>query len=207
MYFVKTPWILKVVYPSLVWSVPSSSPDIFLTFDDGPDATVTPEVLRLLKQYNAKATFFCVGEKVKRNPEIYEEILKNQHVAGNHTYNHLNGKISKSEDYFQNVDMARQQIDSNIFRPPYGRITSDQIKRLKKDYKIIMWDVLPGDFDRKIDGEQVLSRTIKHTKKGSIVVFHDNLKFRGKMMFALKGTLEHFSKKGYNFESLEKLIN
>ena len=202
MYFVKTPNIIKLIYPSLTWGIKDEEKNIYLTFDDGPDEGITPEVLDLLDQYKAKATFFCVGEKVLQNPNLYNEIINHGHSVGNHSFNHIKGKQTSLTKYLQNVKNAKSVIDSNLFRPPYGSFNYRQIKKLKNDYKIIMWSVLPGDFDTNITKETVLKRTIKYTKSGSIIVFHDNRKFKNTMIFALTGLLNHFKSHGYNFKSI-----
>lgn len=203
MYLVKTPYIASWYSPSLVWRIKSGEPVIYITFDDGPDPGVTPEVLDLLDQYNAKATFFCVGEKVKNNGDLYNTILNRGHITGNHTYNHTNGKKTSTSEYIKNVEKAAEYIHSSLFRPPYGRITSSQVKALKDKYKIIMWTVLPGDFEKGISEEKVLKRAVKYTRNGSIIVFHDNIKFRETMLPALKGFLEYFHKKGFRFKALD----
>ncbi len=202
MYFVKNPNIVKLFYPSLIWDIKNHEKNIHLTFDDGPGEDITPEVLDILDQFNAKATFFCVGEKVVQNPEIFKEITKRGHTIGNHSYNHLKGKQTSSANYIQNIEKAKAVIDSVLFRPPYGSFNYRQIKKLKNDYKIIMWSVLPGDFDKNVSKEKVLKRAIQHTKSGSIIVFHDNKKFKDKMIFALTGFLDHFKSQDYNFKAI-----
>lgn len=202
MYLVKTPAIVKWIYPSLVWHIPTKDKVIYLTFDDGPDKKVTPEVLELLTSFGAKASFFCVGEKVKQNKDLFSELLNQNHVAGNHTYHHLKGRKVSVKEYTENINNANHYIHSTIFRPPYGSITRKQIAEVKKEYKLIMWSVLTGDFDKKLSKEKVLRNSIKSTGKGSIVVFHDNAKFRKKMLYALEGCLNHFAALGYNFEAI-----
>lgn len=204
MYFAKTPYIVNLIYPSLIWEIKDKSKNIYLTFDDGPDEDITPEVLNILDQFEAKASFFCVGEKVNQNPDIYNEIIKRGHTVGNHSYNHLKGKQTSIDDYLNNVLKASSVIHSNLFRPPYGSFNNSQVRKLKKDYKIIMWSVLPGDFDKSISKETVLRRAIKHTKSGSIVVLHDNKKFKNTMVYALKGFLNHFKLNGYNFKAISQ---
>lgn len=202
MYFIKTPYIVTLFYPSVIWKIKEKQKNIYLTFDDGPDENITPEVLDLLDQYSAKATFFCVGEKVKQNTAIYIRILEQGHSVGNHSYNHLKGKKTRHVPYLSNIKEAEKLIDSQLFRPPYGSFNFRQIQALKKDYKIVLWTVLPGDFDKNISKEKVLERAIKHSKAGSIIVFHDNNKFREKMLFALTGFLKNFKSQGYNFKPL-----
>jgi peptidoglycan/xylan/chitin deacetylase (PgdA/CDA1 family) len=202
LYFIKTPYIVKLFYPSVIWKVKDNQKNIYVTFDDGPDEKITPEVLDLLDEYNAKATFFCVGEKVKENAPIYHQILEQGHSVGNHSYHHLKGRKTNNKEYLINVNEAKKVIDSSFFRPPYGSFNFRQIQALKKDFKIVLWSVLPGDFDNKISKEKVLERAIKHSGAGSIIVFHDNNKFREKMLFALTGFLEHYKSMGYNFKPL-----
>ena len=174
-YFIKTPWWLKKAYPSRVWDLSTSEKNIYLTFDDGPHPVATPFVLDELKKYNAKATFFCIGRNVLEQPAIYERIITEGHSIGNHTQHHLNGWEMPDYLYVKDVTVAAQYIQSDLFRPPYGRLKSSQAKQLK-DYKIIMWDVLSGDFDESISNEQCLKNVMENTVPGSIIVFHDSEK-------------------------------
>lgn len=200
MYLVKSPYIItEFSKKSITWKVKGVDKQLFITFDDGPIPEVTPDVLDILEMYNAKATFFMVGENVEKYPEIVERILKEEHTIGNHTFNHLNGTKVSDRTYYKNIILAREVIKSNLFRPPYGRIRPRQIMELKKNYKIILWSVLSGDFDLKSTPQKCLNNVVKHAKDGSIIVFHDSLKAKESMLFALKGTLEHFSKLGYDF--------
>ena len=206
-YFVKTPWWLKRIYDSYTWSIPSSEKNLFLTFDDGPHPEATPFVLKQLKQYNALATFFCIGKNVVGYPEIYKQILNEGHSTGNHTYNHLNGWKTSNDLYMKDIALASKEINSNLFRPPYGRITSFQAKNLKavmqgKEAKVIMWDVLSADFDIDCTPEQCLANVILPTAPGSIIVFHDSEKAFPKLQYALPRMLKYFSEKGYSFKSL-----
>ena len=210
MYLVTTPKLLRSFYPkSLVWDIPISEKIIYLTFDDGPHPNATPFVLETLQQFNAKATFFCIGKNVSNNITIYQQILADGHSVGNHTSHHLNGWQTSSYMYLKDVMFAATQIHSNLFRPPYGRISKAQIneltqpsttKSLLPTFKIIMWSVLSGDFDIKLSKEKCLKNVINNTKQGSIVVFHDSEKAFGRLAFALPKMLEHFSKLGYRFE-------
>jgi peptidoglycan/xylan/chitin deacetylase (PgdA/CDA1 family) len=203
MYFVKTPRLVRMVYSGLIWKIHVNEKKIFLTFDDGPDPGITPDALDLLTQFEAKATFFCVGEKAEQNPEILNRITDEGHRIGNHSYSHLNGRKTAPDIYTADILKAHRILDTKLFRPPYGKITSKQVSRLRSAFNIIMWSVLPGDFDKTVSKETVLERIIRSTKKGDIIVLHDNIKFSEKMLFALKGTLEHFTKQGYKFVSLE----
>lgn len=202
-YLVKTPWFLKKLYPSCVWDIPTKEKIIYLSFDDGPHPVATPFVLETLGKYNAKATFFCIGKNVIENPFLYRRILMEGHRVGNHTHNHLNGWKTADKDYFDNIYEASEYIDSDLFRPPYGRISKFQISCLtnqKINYKIIMWDVLSADFDKKISVEKCISNVIKNARAGSVIVFHDSEKAFEKMREALPSTLNHFSALGYQFK-------
>lgn len=206
-YFVKTPWWLKRIYDSYTWSIPSNEKILYLTFDDGPHTEATPFVLKQLKQYNALATFFCIGKNVVAHPDIYTQILKEGHVTGNHTYNHLNGWKTSNDIYLKDISLASKEINSDLFRPPYGRITSFQAKNLKavmggKAAKVIMWDIISADFDTDCTPEQCLANVILPTVPGSIIVFHDSEKAFSKLQYALPRMLKYFAEKGYSFKSL-----
>ena len=198
-YLNKTPKIIRPLAKDLTWSYPSKASTLFLTFDDGPIPEVTPAVLEILDRYKAKATFFCVGENVKKHPEIYKAILDKGHSVGNHSFNHLNGWKTDTAEYIKNIKEAKEHINSNLYRPPYGKVTRSQIKLLSKDYKIIMWDVLSGDFDQKTSPEKCAKNVIKNASDGSIIVFHDSLKAAETMLKTLPIVLEHYSDLGYTF--------
>lgn len=200
---VKTPFLVKFLLPKLVWEVKTIKKEIFLTFDDGPHPEITLKVLDILDEYKAKATFFCVGENVDKHPQTYSEILKRGHKTGNHTYNHLKGWVTKNKEYYQNINKCAARIDSNLFRPPYGRIGLSQISTLKNEYSIIMWSVLSRDFDRKVKPDECLRNAVSNSKKGSIVVFHDSLKSAENMLYTLPKFLDHFSKQGFSFPVLK----
>ena len=200
--FLKSPWILKRMFPDLIWGIKTENKEIFLTFDDGPHPDITPLVLEILDKYDAKATFFCVGENVRKYPDTYELILNKDHGVGNHSYTHKNGWKVSNDDYFDNIEKADKVIKSSLFRPPYGRITPIQIKELKKKYSIIMWSVLTYDYDKSVSNEQCFKNSIEKTKSGSIVVFHDSLKSANNLLYALPLFLKHFTKEGYEFKVL-----
>ncbi|MFK5856311.1 MAG: polysaccharide deacetylase family protein [Bacteroidota bacterium] len=201
--FVKSPSILKKIFPQLIWSIKTNKKEIYLTFDDGPHPEITPQVLKILNSFNVKATFFCVGENVEKYPDTFELIINNGHKAGNHSYNHLNGWKTSNANYFNNIEKADVLINSNLLRPPYGRIALSQIKPLSKKYSIIMWTVLTYDYDSNVSKEKCLHNSINKTKQGSIVVFHDSLKSADNMLYALPLFLKHFLAKGYSFGLLK----
>lgn len=204
MYLVKTNFLLKSIYHHRIWDMPTKEKKIYLTFDDGPHPEITAFVLDELKKYNAKATFFCIGKNVEAYPETYKRILMEGHATGNHTHNHLNGWKVEEKEYFENIAKAKKLIDSNLFRPPYGRLSNFAAKHLNENagFNIIMWTVLSGDFDVKLGGQECFKNVIKNTEAGSIVVFHDSEKAFTRMRYALPTSLEHFSKKGFLFEKI-----
>ena len=198
---------MKRIYPSYTWNIKTKEKVIYLTFDDGPHETATPLVLNELKRYNARATFFCVGKNVAGFPDLYNKILGDGHTTGNHTYNHLNGWKTPDEDYLMDIAEAAKFIESSLFRPPYGRIRSFQARNIHavmrdRLARIIMWDVLSGDFDQRITKEKCLHNVILNATNGSIVVFHDSMKALPLLEYCLPRTLEFFSGKGFRFERL-----
>lgn len=203
MYLVKSPFFLKKYYSNFVWKIPTTEKIIYLTFDDGPTPEITEWTLTTLKKFNAKATFFCIGANVVQYPEIFQQIISDGHAIGNHTHHHLNGWHTDKEAYFRNIKKCEEVVKSNLFRPPYGRIKKSQYKLIKEDYKVIMWDVLSGDFDPKTSPEKCLNNVINNTTEGSVVVFHDSLKAADNLKYTLPKVLEYFTEKGYRFEKLE----
>ncbi|TDQ07556.1 polysaccharide deacetylase family protein [Pedobacter metabolipauper] len=205
MYLVKSPLLLKWYYPSLTWSRSSDQKVIYLTFDDGPIPDVTTFVLKTLKSFNAKATFFCIGDNICKHPYIFEQIKNDGHSIGNHTFNHLKGWVTPDDVYLENFQKCQELTGTNLFRPPYGRIKRSQITKLRSmlpDLNIVMWNVLSGDFDIELDPKKCCSNVIRNTGNGSIVVFHDSLKAYERLTYALPEVLKHFSKMGYRFDSL-----
>lgn len=202
MYLAKSPQIIKKYYPQLVWDIPNFENKIYLTFDDGPVPEITTWVLTILKQYNIKATFFCLGCNVAKNPELFNQIIKNGHTVGNHLHHHLSGWDTDDEVYFNNVKKCNEVVNSKLFRPPYGRIKKSQIDEIIKTYKIVMWDVLSGDFDPKTTPEKCFNNVIKNTKTGSIIVFHDSMKAFPNIENTLPKTIEYLLAKGFVFDTI-----
>jgi peptidoglycan/xylan/chitin deacetylase (PgdA/CDA1 family) len=207
-YWVKTPrWIKKFFSPSLIWSMPVQDEQhaVYLTFDDGPHPTATPFILEQLEQYDATASFFCIGKNVQLYPRVYELIKSKGHTVGNHTHNHLNGWKTNLHQYISNIFKAAVHIDSRAFRPPYGRITLTQVRALhrrKRDWKIYMWDVLSADFDTEISPEKCAENVINNIEPGSIVVFHDSDKAWERMSYALPLVLAHCQKMNWKIKAL-----
>ncbi len=206
MYFIKTPNIIQSLWPNFLWRVPTQEPVLYLTFDDGPIPEVTPWILDTLRDFEAKATFFCVGENALRHAGIYRRILAEGHSTGNHTYNHLNGWKTSTAEYVRNVHRCAHVVRSNLFRPPYGRLSPCQRTALEGRYTIVLWDVLSGDFDQKADAQQCLENILWNADVGSIVVLHDNRKTGSKLRFVLPRLLQHFSQRGYRFEGLKNSL-
>lgn len=217
---IKTPRIAKKVFPNYVWDIPTDKKVIYLTFDDGPTPEVTNWTLAILKQYEAKATFFCIGNNIEKHPDIFQNIIQEGHGIGNHTHNHVKGWKAKTCAYLENVKRCENVLDTqvhqtetvnghslttNLFRPPYGQITPKQGKKLiESSYRIIMWDVLSFDWDKRISPGTCLKNVISKATEGSIIVFHDSVKASKNMQYALPKVLDYFSKKGFVFKSLDE---
>jgi peptidoglycan/xylan/chitin deacetylase (PgdA/CDA1 family) len=202
MYLVKTPQLIQDLFPNFIWRISTEEPVIYLTFDDGPIPEVTPWVLQTLDQYDAKATFFCVGDNIRKHPEVFRSVVEAGHSVGNHTFHHLNGWATDNIRYFHDVRQGARMARTELFRPPYGKLTRRQALFLQRHYSIVMWDVLSGDFDVHASGEQCLHNVVEYAGPGSIVVFHDSLKAEKQLRHALPRMLRHFSSDGYRFEAL-----
>lgn len=215
---VKVPKVVKKMFPNFIWNIDSEDKTLYLTFDDGPTPEITDWVLDLLKQYNAKATFFCIGKNIEQHPEIYNRILDEGHTIGNHTYNHLKGWKVNTKDYLENTMLCnqvlidkieqstifnRQSLIVNLFRPPYGRMKPKQAKLLiDEGYKIVMWSVLSLDWDKNVSETQCYKKVVDNTISGDIIVFHDSLKASRNLQYTLPKVLEYYSNLGYKFKSI-----
>jgi peptidoglycan/xylan/chitin deacetylase (PgdA/CDA1 family) len=203
--WVKTNKWIKKIFSNLVWEIPNSENKIYLTFDDGPIPEVTEWVLDILKSEGIKATFFCIGDNIKKHPNVYKRILAEGHQTGNHTFNHLNGWKTENRHYIENFKLCETEIESfqnsKLFRPPYGKIKPSQSKAIRQlGYKIIMWDVLSYDFDATISVEKCLENVISNTEQGSIIVFHDSLKAEKNLKYALPKAIQVLKDKGFTFD-------
>ena len=207
MLLVKTPVLIMRLFPELIWHFSSREQNqenhVFLTFDDGPTPEVTPWVLDCLREYNARGTFFCLGRNVDKFPEIYNQIIDEGHAVGNHTYSHLKGWKTSNSEYYDDIQLASHNIDSNLFRPPYGRFRKTQIREIRKEYSIVMWDVLSQDYDRSVSPQKCLANVESNIVPGSIIVFHDSDKARKNLYYTLPQILEKYSGK-YEFLPIAK---
>lgn len=204
IYFVKKPQWLRRFYGDCTWEIETSDKVLYLTFDDGPDPSETPFVMEQLAKYNAKGTFFCIGKNVVEYPRVYESLIKEGHAVGNHSFSHIDGWKTNNKKYFSDIAEAAKVIQTNIFRPPYGHVTWNQVNRLKKDdLKTILWNLLSADFDEQTTREKCLANVIDNAKPGSIVLFHDSSIASRNMRYALPKVLEHFTKEGYRFEAVK----
>lgn len=190
---------LRIFYPGGIWRVKNCGKTIFLTFDDGPIPQVTPAVLDILDRYGVKATFFCVGDNAVKYPDVYADILNRGHAVGNHTYNHIKGFEHSVKHYIENVEQAAAHIQSNLFRPPYGRIRPSQLSFLRKKYKVILWDIITRDYNPHLSPEFILGNIRRLTRTGSIVVFHDSVKSQKNLFAVLPQAIEYWQAEGYAF--------
>lgn len=196
------PKLFRALYPSAIWRMDSADKAVYLTFDDGPIPQITPWVLDLLDKYNIKATFFLVGDNVSKHPDEFKMILERGHRVGNHTFNHIRGFEYSTKDYMANTVKANLQIQSDLFRPPHGHMTPAQYYALKKEYKVIMWDLVTRDYSNKLNGEEVLKKVKHYVRNGSIITFHDSLKAEQNLKYALPRSIEWLLEQGYQFKLL-----
>ena len=211
-YWIKTKSFIKRLFSNYVWDLPNTQNKIYLTFDDGPTPEITEWVLEELKKHNVKATFFCIGNNIQKHPDLFQKVINEGHVIGNHTYDHMNGWKTETKTYLENIRLCEKQIQislienlqSKIFRPPYGNIKTAQAKIVRRlGYKIIMWDVLSADFDQTITPEKCLENVISNVKSGSVIVFHDSIKASHNLKYALPETLNFLKEKGFLFDVIK----
>ena len=205
-YLVKTPSFFRLLYPSCVWKIPNAKNEIFLTFDDGPSPEFTERILDVLASKNILATFFCVGKQVEKHSQLFKNIIAAGHSVANHSHSHQNGWTTNNIAYINDVKSCAKLINSNLYRPPYGKISSKQLKVLKKKYHIIMWDVIGGDFDLKATAEKIKQNVLKNTQSGSIIVLHDNPKFAEKMLSVLPQIIDSLLLSGFRFSLINDAL-
>lgn len=200
---VVVPLWMRAFYPNRIWQMPNNHKVIYLSFDDGPHQHITPQVLSMLEDYQAKASFFCVGDNVKKYPEVFSKIIQRGHAVGNHSFHHLNGWKTDKQAYVNDIVKANALIQSNLFRPPYGRLKSNQAKTLiSHGYEIVMWTLLSSDYDEQLSKEKCAERLLKKIRPGAIVLFHDSDKAKRNMIYALERLLYEGTRQGYRFEAL-----
>ncbi|HMQ00887.1 MAG TPA: polysaccharide deacetylase family protein [Cyclobacteriaceae bacterium] len=202
MSFFRTPFWIPLFYPDFLWRVKTDEPALYLSFDDGPVPGPTEFVLSQLVRYNAKASFFCVGDNILKHRQLYDQLIQQGHAVGNHTQHHLNGWQTDTDIYLEDFNMCQQNMQTNLFRPPYGRIRRKQAAYIKRSHKIVMWDVLSMDYRLDLSQEQCLKKSIESSRTGSIVVFHDSYKAEKNLNYVLPRYLEHFAEKGFKFLKL-----
>ncbi len=199
----RPPKFLRRLMPSLIWDMPEEDNCVYLTFDDGPTPGITEWIIEELAKYDAKATFFCLGKNAEQYPDLHKLIVDNGHKVGNHTYSHQKGWSMSLERYIEDVEFANSILHTDLFRPPYGRITPSQAHRLSEHYNLIMWDVLSRDYSQIVSPKTCLRNVTKYVKSGSIVVFHDSYKSYRNMRYALPRTLKFLHEKGLKCQVLE----
>ena len=210
-YWIKTNWIIKKIFSNYTWDIPNSENKVYLTFDDGPIPEITEWVLAELKKHDVKATFFCIGDNIGKHPEVFKKVINEGHAIGNHTFNHLNGWKTSTEAYVENTKRCEETIrksvpdlKSKLFRPPYGKMKTAQFKEVEKlGYKIIMWDVLSGDFDQNISKEECLENVLTNITSGSIIIFHDSIKAFKNLEYVLPRTLAYLKENNFICDIIE----
>ncbi len=200
MFIEQPPQIIRYLYPSAIWRMDKDERAVYLTFDDGPIPRVTPWVLDVLDKYGIKATFFMVGDNIRKHPDEFRMVVERGHRIGNHTFNHIRGLSYDINSYLENTEKAcRMMMETNLFRPPHGYMSPKQYAELKKRYKIIMWDLVTRDYNRKFNGEQILQKVKKYARNGSIITFHDSIKSEENLKYALPKAIEWLKEQGYEF--------
>lgn len=203
MFIEQVPQIFRNLYPKALWRMDPDEKAVYLTFDDGPIPGITPWVVDLLGRYGIKATFFLVGDNVRKHPQEYKYVVNNGHKIGNHTFNHLKGVFTDTERYVENVEQTDRLIHSNLFRPPHGLLNHRLYKKLCKRYKLVMWDLVTRDYSYRMTGEDVLANVKKYTRNGSIITFHDSLRAEDNLKYALPRAIEWLMEQGYSFKTFE----
>lgn len=203
MFIEQPPWFYRALFPGATWRIPSDERCVYLTFDDGPIPQVTPWVLNTLDQYGVKATFFMVGDNVRKHPDVFRMVVERGHAVGNHTFHHIQGIRYSTRGYLADVELAARLIPGNLFRPPHGHMRFPQLLRLRKTHRIVMWDVVTRDYSPHLSPQQVLANVKRYTRNGSILVFHDSLKAERNMRWAMPRAIEWLLEQGYQFKRME----
>jgi peptidoglycan-N-acetylglucosamine deacetylase len=203
MFRYNTPQLMPWLVPSIIWKMPQEGKNIYLTFDDGPHPEITPWVMDELDKHNAKGTFFCVGDNVRKFPATFDEVLSRGHRIGNHTHNHISGWATDNKAYLNNIALCDEYTQTNLFRPPYGKIGPMQLREVRKKYKVVYWSILSRDFEATLDVQESLAYMLENTGDGAIVLFHDSVKAEKNLKALLPRFLEHFAAQGYSFLAIE----
>lgn len=204
MFIEQPPLLYRLLYPRTIWRIRNEGEKtVYLTFDDGPIPEITPWVLDTLDTYGVKATFFCVGDNVRKYPEVYAEVIRRGHHVGNHSFNHMQGWKHKTATFVENAQKASEYIQSNLFRPPHGHMRLPQTGALMlAGYQVVMWDVVTRDYSKRLTPQRVLENVKRYTRDGSVIVFHDSLKAEKNMKYALPKAIEWLLEEGYSFKML-----
>lgn len=202
MFIEQPPRIIRALYPKAIWRMDPKEKAVYLTFDDGPIPEITPWVLDLLDKYEIKATFFMVGDNIRKHPDTFHMVVERGHRIGNHTFNHIRGFEYLSENYLANADKANEMMQTDLFRPPHGHMRWAQYHVLKRHYKIVMWDLVTRDYSKRKNGKQVFEIVKRYVRNGSIITFHDSLKAEDNMKYALPRSIEWLKEQGYKFKLL-----
>lgn len=200
MFIEQPPWFYRALFPGVTWRIPAHQKCVYLTFDDGPIPEVTPWVLDQLDHFGIKATFFMVGDNVRKHPDIFKMVVERGHRIGNHTFNHIQGLRYLTKNYLANVEKAAGYIPSNLFRPPHGHMRLPQTLRLRRQYRVVMWDVVTRDYSPKLNPDQVFENVRRYARNGSIIVFHDSLKAERNMRVAMPRAIQWLLDQGYEFK-------
>jgi peptidoglycan/xylan/chitin deacetylase (PgdA/CDA1 family) len=206
MSLVQPALLIRKLLPGSIWRMPDSGKTVYLTFDDGPTPGVTEEVLSMLAEEGAKGTFFCIGNCVEKNPELFHKLLADGHAVGNHTYSHNNGWKVSLNNYLEDVEKCNQIFKSKLFRPPYGKLSPRQFIHLRKSYTIVMWDVLSMDYDAHLSSETCLKNVLHHVRNGSVITFHDSVKAWPRLKEILPQILQELSNQGFTFSVIQPKI-
>lgn len=199
--FIEQPAVyLRWLYPRALWRMDRHERAVYLTFDDGPIPEATPFILDVLKEHGVKATFFMVGDNVRKYPDLYQRVLDEGHQVGNHTHNHISGLRRSLHEYSYNVEKANAYIKSNLFRPPHGWMRIPQYALLRRKYKVVMWDLVTRDYSKWMTAENVISNVKRYARNGSIITFHDSLKSIDKLRTALPESIKWLKEQGYEFK-------
>ena len=203
MFIEQVPDFVRNLYPKALWRMNPDEKALYLTFDDGPIPVITPWVVELLGQYDIKATFFMVGDNVRKYPQEYMQVIENGHRVGNHTFNHLKGLFTSTAEYVENVEKADGLIHSNLFRPPHGMLRRKQYNELSRHYQFVMWDLVTRDYSKRMNGEDVLANVKRLVRNGSIITFHDSIRSENNLKYALPRSIEWLLEQGYEFKVFE----